>query len=352
MDPTVAKHLLNVLKTPESSAEHATKASIAAMRQKQSSILKVLSNQIEQLGKEYIDLLRKEGILSDLITYLYQDIENVGSSQASQKNQVLPLKWLEAKIQRIRKMAIESNRSLSLQQDDIKAYLLDEKELLFKRTDPRTQDVVRTNAYLTAAFNLHKVAPDAVYQCCMSNELNIGSDAGDHAKQVMKHGLVIMGYEELVKLEPRTLSILNSSEAILSTQPGDAKIEELFKRIVTIYKEDAEKPKKKRQGYENLLETVVFFVDQEDYPSWTQPIQASEEKDQIPSTSATEGNGPLAKLLKDLKEWGGLDEDEALFNLNPAEVNDLGAVMTLIQEGIIERQKQEEKHKEALKGAR
>lgn len=62
--------------------------------------------------------------------------------------------------------------------------------------------------------------------------------------------------------------------------------------------------------------------------------------------------GPLGKLLKDLKQWGGLDEDEALYNLNPSSINDLGAVMTLIQEGIIEKQKEEEKYKEALKNAK
>lgn len=47
--------------------------------------------------------------------------------------------------------------------------------------------------------------------------------------------------------------------------------------------------------------------------------------------------GPLGKLLRDLKQWGGLDEDEALYNLNPATISDLGSVMTLIQEGIIEK---------------
>lgn len=96
---------------------------------------------------------------------------------------------------------------------------MDEKEILFKRTDPRTQDVIRTNAYLCAAFNLHKVAPDAVYQCVMANDLNIG---GTLEGQVMKNGLVCMSYEEFAKLEPRTLSIMNTSEAILANLPEDA----------------------------------------------------------------------------------------------------------------------------------
>ena len=42
-------------------------------------------------------------------------------------------------------------------------FLLNKKELVFKRTDPQTKNVTRTNAYLTSAVNLHKVAPDTLY---------------------------------------------------------------------------------------------------------------------------------------------------------------------------------------------
>lgn len=216
-----------------------------------------MSHQIEELGEEYIQFLHKENVFNDLIPYLFMDIESTGKS-SGQKNQVLPIKWLEAKIQRIRKVAIESSRSLSLQEDDIKAYLMDEKEILFKRTDPKNQDVIRTNAYLCAAFNLHKVVPDAVYQCTMANDLNIGDVMEG---QVMKNGLVCMQYEEFAKLEARTLSIMNTSEAILLNLPEEADIEKLFKSIVDVYREDVEKPIKQRKGYENILETVVFFVD-------------------------------------------------------------------------------------------
>ena len=235
---------------------------------------------------------------------------------------------------------------MSLQNDDVKAYLLDEKEILFKRTDSKTLNVMRTNAYLCAAFNIHKVSPDAVFNCSMANDLNIGG-AG-----AMKNGLVCMRYEELSKLEPRTLSILNESEAILTDLPEDANIEELFKKIVDIYKSDAEKSKKKRKGYDNIIETVVFFVEKEDYPDLNKKIdQILDDKNQIDSSEMTT-KGPLGKLLKDLKKWGGLDEDEAIYNINPANISDLGEVMTQIQEGIIEKQKQDEKYKDALKSAK
>lgn len=72
-----------------------------------------MSHQIEELGEEYIQFLYKENVFNELIPYLFMDIESTGKS-SGQKNQVLPIKWLEAKIQRIRKVAIESSRSLSL----------------------------------------------------------------------------------------------------------------------------------------------------------------------------------------------------------------------------------------------
>jgi hypothetical protein len=75
--------------------------------------LKVLTYQIEDMGGDYIDFLSKEGVFKDLIHYLFQDMEHAGESK-SQKNAVVPLKWLEAKIQRIRKVAIESSKSLTL----------------------------------------------------------------------------------------------------------------------------------------------------------------------------------------------------------------------------------------------
>jgi hypothetical protein len=65
------------------------------------------------MGGDYIDFLSKEGVFKDLIHYLFQDMEHAGESK-SQKNAVVPLKWLEAKIQRIRKVAIESSKSLTL----------------------------------------------------------------------------------------------------------------------------------------------------------------------------------------------------------------------------------------------
>lgn len=41
--------------------------------------------------------------------------------------------------------------------------------------------------------------------------------------------------------------------------------------------------------------------------------------------------------MKDLKQWGGLDEDELLYYVDPEKISDISAEMVLIQEGIIEK---------------
>ena len=163
MDPAVVKHLVGVLRTTEEEAQGLSASSLAALRQKQSQILKTLGSQVEVMGQAFIDFLQKEGVLEDLMAYLYQDIKSISSKPRGASNQVVPVKWLEAKLQNMRKLAIETNRSLNLEKEDIKAFLLNKKELVFKRTDPQTKNVTRTNAYLTSAVNLHKVAPDTLY---------------------------------------------------------------------------------------------------------------------------------------------------------------------------------------------
>lgn len=159
----------------------------------------------------------------------------------------------------------------------------------------------------------------------MATNLNVAGEG-----QVMQNGLVCMKYDEFTKLEPRTLQIMNNSEAILVTLPDNDELDELFSRIVNIYKEDAEKPKKKRIGYDNILETVVLFIDKQDYPDFSKPIASREDaKDQIDS-SATQTKGALGKLLRDLQKWGGLNEEDAIYYLDPANIQNLGEVMKQI----------------------
>ena len=329
MDPAVVKHLVGVLRTTEQEAEALSASSLAALRQKQSQILKTLGSQIEVMGQAFIDFLQKESVLDDLMAYLYQDIQSISSKPRGTSNQVVPVKWLEAKLQNMRKLAIETNRSLNLEKEDIKAFLLNKKELVFKRTDPQTKNVTRTNAYLTSAVNLHKVAPDTLYQCYNSNELD-GLD--DQAKQVMKYELVLMEFSELGALSERALSILNSSDAIMTTQPDDLDVKELFTKILAAYKADQEAPRKERRKYENLLETVIYFVSEDDFARCTKPMQTKAKDSKEPARSQ------LARLLDDLSEWGGLDKDQILYNLKKTDTNDMGAVMALVEEGLLDVQ--------------
>jgi hypothetical protein len=82
----------------------------------QSLALKILVNQIEVRGKPYIEFL--EGIdsgkvMAVLMGYLQAEKEKTNTSS------VLPQKWIESKIARIRKLAIETAQSLAIQESEV-----------------------------------------------------------------------------------------------------------------------------------------------------------------------------------------------------------------------------------------
>lgn len=62
--------------------------------------------------------------------------------------------------------------------------------------------------------------------------------------------------------------------------------------------------------------------------------------------------GSLGNLLKYIKKWAGVDEDDALFCLNPKDMNNLSDAIKLIQEGTVEKVKQEKEYKESLEKAK
>lgn len=98
MDSEIAQHLVAVLKTSEGDTSGLSASSLAALRQKQSQILKTLSSQIEVMGQTFIDFLHKETLLEDLMAYLYQDIKSIDTKPRAAGSQVVPVKWLEAKL--------------------------------------------------------------------------------------------------------------------------------------------------------------------------------------------------------------------------------------------------------------
>jgi hypothetical protein len=283
-----------------------------------------ISSQIEVMGKAYIDFLQKEELLGDLVAFLYKDVASTADRAGPISKQVVPVKWLEAKLQRMRKLAIETPRSLSLEKEETQAFLLDKKELIFKRTDPATGNISRVNAYLTSAVNLHKVAPDTLFQCSRSSEL---AGQGNQPSQVVKNGLVIMPFSELEALSPRALQILHQSDAIMTTQREDLDVKALFKKILEIYKNDSEKKRK----YSNLLETVIFFVSEEDYERCTKPCEPIAAK-----TSSTDASqSQLGQLLEDLSQWGGVDKDQILCYLQEGAHKDMDAALSQVEEGLV-----------------
>jgi hypothetical protein len=81
-------------------------------------------------------------------------------------------------------------------------------------------------------------------------------------------------------------------------------VKALFKKMVDIYKEDQQQENKSKCKYENILQTVIFFVNREDFERCSKPLEAPARK---PS-----GGSPMEDLLDDLKEWGGLQHEQVL----------------------------------------
>lgn len=128
--------------------------------------MKILGQQIKDIGEDYVKFLQNEGVFTDLIQYLFKE-EAAAVSDSDSKNLVMPLKWLEAKIQRIRKIAIESTKSLNFmeKENEISVMYLDEEFVLLKRTDKAANRVVNTKLYISKAFNIQKLVSRTVYEC-------------------------------------------------------------------------------------------------------------------------------------------------------------------------------------------
>jgi hypothetical protein len=94
----------------------------------------------------------------------------------------------------MRKLAVETNGCISQDLDEVKVFLLNKKELVFKRTDNRTKNTLRTNAYLTSAINIHKIGPDTLYNCQHARDIR---GLNDKTKQIMKNELVSIHFKEL-----------------------------------------------------------------------------------------------------------------------------------------------------------
>lgn len=140
-----------------------------------------------------------------------REIGTVDASGTAKKNEVLPQKWLEAKIQRIRKMATETTQSLdvdeSTQRESITTMLVENrKELVVKRENPRTTEQLLTNVFVTSAINIHRVPIGHPYVSCSA-----ASYKASPAGTALKSGLVAFKFAEFAALSDSTLDILARS---------------------------------------------------------------------------------------------------------------------------------------------
>ena len=121
-----------------------------------------------------------------------------------------------------------------------------------------------------------------------------------------------MDISELQKLDETVLKILNSSEAIMTNQPDDLNIEALYTKIHNVYIGDQEAVSKEKSKaaakYESILNTVIFFVNDEDYTRCTQ--LGVDKKPKVEEEDPSKH--PIERFLEDLKEWGGVKSDEIL----------------------------------------
>ena len=73
-------------------------------------------------------------------------------------------------------------------------------------------------------------------------------------------------FEDFEKLDDKIMKILCISEAVLINQPENADINKVFKKLIEMCKKDFELSELKQKGYYNVLETIILFVSDEDYP--------------------------------------------------------------------------------------
>lgn len=158
-----------------------------------------------------------------------------------------------------------------------------------------------------------------------------------------KNQLIMMDFADFKKLENSTLSMLNSSDAILTSQPDDfdgQQIKDLFNQIFAIYKKDQEKTNKNKLKYENILKTVIYFISTEDYERLNMVPQSSvPEQEEDPKA-------PIDRLVDDLAAWGGLDRESLLFNIKKDDLNNISTIMNDIEEGLTQLQESDQKYQE------
>lgn len=74
--------------------------------------------------------------------------------------------------------------------------------------------------------------------------------------------------------------------------------------------------------YSNILQTIIYFVSEEDYLECTTLNQAYQ------CEHASKKKLDLDYLLDELKEWGGVESDQVLFKLGEENFSNISSIMT------------------------
>jgi hypothetical protein len=83
----------------------------------------------------------------------------------------VPVNWLEAKIQKMRKLAIESTKSLSVHNWQSTVFVLSNKEIVMTTQNPDAQRVHRFNLKLLSTVNMHRLQVGQFVQCHAFEEI-------------------------------------------------------------------------------------------------------------------------------------------------------------------------------------
>lgn len=257
----------------------------------------------------------------------------------------MPPKWLEAKILRIRKLALESDQVIGTDatiekrpNQKITAKLFDEnKQLIVKREDLRTGDKKTRNLYLTASVNVER-ASNCPWFC--------RTFAQWEPTPAMKQGLTSFTYDDLNKDYPvKALQACANSQAVLIGHKASDDIRALFKKIFSaakVYSSDLEALK---FGYSSIFDTVFLFVKIGDMPDFSieEDLQAKHLEKKVRT--------PLQHFLDHLEAWGGVKPERVLPFVDHEKIKNLSELTDEMMEKLAEEQEAEEAYKQDLEQA-
>lgn len=179
---------------------------------------------IEVLNKEFFELLRQESLLEKFVNFLATESAYIKDTSGEKDASLIPTTWLETKVSNMRAVAIESDAKITAE-TEMTCQVFDKKQLLFKRVDPATNDLVAQNALLLSAISIYQVNDNTRFSCHLS-------PAEMHHKMPkapQKNGLVFVEPSHLEGLGEEMCEIMQSSRAVLS---HSINIKEFFGKMI------------------------------------------------------------------------------------------------------------------------